>query len=885
MGSGRTRTQTDTWLFVALGVGVAAAIAGITWPDSGWTIVHQVAQTAGPLGFCVATLYRAWRERSWVWNAVAVFGVGLGSAQIGWTAMGQISGPTTLDLTPDLIYALSLPIGVVALVWLAFAGAPGAQRWRILSDSLVVALGSSLFVWLTVFDPYVSSGEFRSSQLGALLYPFLDLTAGAIVIVAAVYQPHRPMLQWLAVTVLVAAASDSVSALGAGLGWAGPHSLLQVMWMVAPILLTGAVLQPEDRSSEFPLDTPRRHLITLFVGLGVLAVVLNRLMGSPLQGVGLWLGIGLGAAVFINQFSIHQELRQTIAERTDALEALGRSESEFRLAFEGNPLGTALIVNGRIVDVNPALCTILGIERSQLVGNVTRDLLDGDLVPGIDELEWARRPAGLEAIEVEMPWTRPDGEQIWLRLTVSRTAETVGRRTICVVEDITERRSTNERLAHLAIHDPLTGLPNRAAFTAALAEALDRDTGSVAVAFLDLDRFKVINDSIGHGRGDEMLTEIAERIRRALAGEGTAARFAGDEFTLLFVDLDRPRVIDRILAVQHAISQRLVLGDGTVIYPTASVGVAWSSVGAPPEELLSRADAAMYRAKERGRNRVEFFDNGMSETATSQLRLFGELHRALERGEFRVHYQPIIEVASGRTTGYEALVRWEHPERGLLAPGEFVEAAEEAGLIAEIGELVLVEALGQLARWRERWPERDLTMSVNVAARQVNETLPAVLDAALAATGVPPDAVWLELTESALMADARAAASVLETVRNMGIHVSVDDFGTGYSSMTYLQRFPVEGIKVDRSFVAGLGGDPHDEAICQAVISLGTALGMRVVAEGVETRLQLNRLAEMGCCGAQGYLFGKPQPAEQIEVDRLVPEAASNSPATPAPAR
>jgi diguanylate cyclase (GGDEF)-like protein/PAS domain S-box-containing protein len=879
------RARTNAWLFVALGVGLSAALAGIAWPDTGWAIVHQVAQTAGPLGFCLATLHRAWRERTWVWNAVAVFGVGLGSAQIGWTAMGQISGPTSLDLTPDLIYAVTLPVGVAALVWLAFAGAPATQRWRILSDSLVVALGSSLFVWLTVFEPYVSSGEFRSSQLGALVYPFLDLTAGAIVIVAAVYQPHRPLLRWLAATVLVAATSDSVSALSAGLDWAGSHPLLQVMWMVAPILLTGAVLQPDNSGAEFPLDTPRRHLITLFFGVGVLGVVLTRLMGSPLQGVGLWLGIGLGAAVFINQFSIHQELRQTIAERTDALDALRRSESAFRLAFEGTPLGTLLVADGRIVDVNPALCSILGMDRARLVGRVARDLLTGDALSEIDGLEWISRTQGLEAIEVEMPWVRPNGEEVWLRLTASRTAETVGRRTICVVEDITERRSTTERLAHLAVHDPLTGLPNRAAFTAALAEALARNTGSVAVAFLDLDRFKVINDSIGHGRGDEMLTEIAERIRQALGGDGTAARFAGDEFTLLFVDLDRARVVDRILAVQHAISQCLVLGDGTVIYPTASVGVAWSSVGAPPEELLSRADAAMYRAKERGRNRVEFFDNGMSETATSQLRLVGEMHRALERGELRVYYQPIVEVASGVITGYEALVRWEHPERGLLAPGDFVDVAEEAGLIGEIGEWVLLEALGQLARWRERSPKRDLTMSINLAARQVNETLPAVLDAALAATGVPPDAVWLELTESALMADARAAASVLDTVRSMGIHVSVDDFGTGYSSMTYLQRFPVEGIKVDRSFVAGLGGEPQDEAICQAVISLGTALGLRVVAEGVETRLQLDRLIEMGCSGAQGYLFGTPQPAEQIEMNRLVPETAPSAPPTPAPAR
>jgi len=368
-----------------------------------------------------------------------------------------------------------------------------------------------------------------------------------------------------------------------------------------------------------------------------------------------------------------------------------------------------------------------------------------------------------------------------------------------------------------------------------------------------------------------MLQQVAERISGAVRGIGTVARFAGDEFTLLMLDRSRLEVSQVIARVQAALSEPLQLAEGVITYPTSSVGVGFASPEIAADDLLARADAAMYRAKERGRNGVEYYDDSLDVSAQSELRLVGEMHRALERQEFRVFYQPVVDVATGRATGFEALVRWQHPERGLLAPAEFIEAAEASGVIVPIGEWVMREALGQLATWRRRWPHIRLSMAVNVAARQVTEGLPQLVQDVLASTRVPADAVWLELTESALMFDIRSAEAVLQQLRELGVHMSVDDFGTGYSSLTYLQRLPVEGIKLDRSFVAGLGRRERDEAICYAVTSLGRALGLRTVGEGVESELQLDRLKDMGCELAQGYLYGSPQPSGLID-ERTVDE-------------
>ncbi|MCU1458671.1 MAG: domain S-box/diguanylate cyclase protein [Actinomycetia bacterium] len=434
-----------------------------------------------------------------------------------------------------------------------------------------------------------------------------------------------------------------------------------------------------------------------------------------------------------------------------------------------------------------------------------------------------------------------------------------------------ERKAFESRLAHQAHHDPLTGLPNRALFLEFLVLALARARryeSSVAVLFLDLDRFKIINDSLGHDAGDETLLKVVERLQSVVRPGDTVARFGGDEFTILCEDLDRDAAEQQAIEVAErlieAVHQPFELA-GDVAFLGASIGISIAQTAQErPEALLRDADAAMYRAKELGKGRWELFDENMRATARARLDTENALHRAIDREEFRIHYQPIVSLADGRCVGAEALVRWQHPERGLVPPGEFVGVGEETGLIVPIGALVIQDACEQAARWKRERDHIDdpFVVSVNLSARQLAQTdLVGRVADVLDRTGIEPGSLGLEITESVLLDDSDSTVGSILALKQLGVRLSIDDFGTGYSSVGYLKRFPVDAVKVDRSFVGGLGTDPEDTAIVAAVISLGHALGLTVVAEGVETRTQLDELIALGCDQAQGFYFQAPEPA------------------------
>ena len=424
-----------------------------------------------------------------------------------------------------------------------------------------------------------------------------------------------------------------------------------------------------------------------------------------------------------------------------------------------------------------------------------------------------------------------------------------------------DRHRAVAELAHQATHDPLTGLPNRALFLDRLETALARrraDDSSVAVLFLDLDRFKVINDSLGHEAGDLLLVAVAARLSDLLRPGDTVARFGGDEFTVLCDDVggvvDAVAIAERIV---DGLALPLLLPDGDA-FVTTSVGIALGGPGGRPETLLRDADAAMYRAKERGRSRIEVFDAAMRAQVVERMETEKALHLALERDELVLHYQPEVHVDDLRPWGVEALVRWQHPERGLLAPVSFIPLAEETGQIIPLGDWVLAEACRQSVRWGPDAP----VVWVNLSAPQLSDPgLVGRVSAILATTGARPDGIGLELTESAVMGDAELSVRTLRALKALGLHLAIDDFGTGYSSLEYLKRFPVDVVKVDGSFVAGLGRDAEDSAIVTAVVGLAHALGLLALAEGVETECQLAELRRLGCDLAQGYLFARPAAA------------------------
>ncbi|MGB8508999.1 MAG: bifunctional diguanylate cyclase/phosphodiesterase [Pyrinomonadaceae bacterium] len=431
-----------------------------------------------------------------------------------------------------------------------------------------------------------------------------------------------------------------------------------------------------------------------------------------------------------------------------------------------------------------------------------------------------------------------------------------------------ELQESREHFRHAAFHDSLTGLPNRTLLTDHLRLAIERvrhrHDHLFAVLFLDLDRFKNINDSLGHAAGDALLIEIARRLEMCLRPSDTVARLGGDEFAILLDGLESQcaaiRVADR---VQEELMRPFFL-NGHEVYTAASIGITLSNHSYDhPEGVLRDADTAMYRAKEKGKGRYELFDAGMHADAMSRLQLENDLRRAIERHEFEVYYQPIVALATGRIAGFEALVRWHHPERGMVPPSEFIPLAEETRLITEIGDWVLFESCRQMSEWHKLLPAYHmLNVSVNLSVKQFTQHgLIERIKETLKETGLAPQFLKLEITESAVMDNAESAASMLAQLRELGIQLSIDDFGTGYSSLSYLHRFPVDTLKVDRSFVSRMGEGGENAEIVRTIITLASNLGMAVIAEGVETAEQHEQLCALRCEFGQGYLYSRPSNA------------------------
>jgi diguanylate cyclase (GGDEF)-like protein/PAS domain S-box-containing protein len=574
-----------------------------------------------------------------------------------------------------------------------------------------------------------------------------------------------------------------------------------------------------------------------------------------------------------------------LARETQGIRA---SEERFR-ALVQHAADVILVLegDGTVRHVSPAVQTVLGYDPERLVGTNGWTLVHQGDVPSAQafQSDLVRHPGSSQTLELR--WQHRDGSMRWLEVKGTNLLQQAGVRAIVLnARDITRHKALEQQLVQRALHDQLTGLPNRMLFMDRLEHALERSARRgkfVGVLFLDLDRFKLVNDNFGHDRGDQLLVEVTRRLRGCLRRVDTIARIGGDEFTVLLEDVtsagDGALVAERITEALRA-PFRI---DGQEIFVGASIGIALGAPdqGTTAQGLLRNADIAMYRAKANGRACFEVFKASMRETVRGRLKMEAELRRALERGELRLHYQPKIDLRTGRLVGLEALVRWEHPERGMVPPGSFIPMAEETGLILPIGRWVLETACRQAGLWRaDAEIEGGLTMAVNLSPRQFRHPrLVEDIGQVLSGTSLEPAGLEVEITEGTAMGDADATVKTLEHLKALGVRLAIDDFGTGYSSLGYLKRFPIDVLKVDRSFVAGLPGNAGDAAIVRAVVGLTRALGLKAVAEGVETEQQLDELRALGCDQGQGYLFGKPMPADAAV--RLLRGAAA---ALPVPA-
>jgi diguanylate cyclase (GGDEF)-like protein/PAS domain S-box-containing protein len=647
-----------------------------------------------------------------------------------------------------------------------------------------------------------------------------------------------------------------------------------IMALIQSVIHSGLIAVSEDKDQKKTLwqTWSRNYVWTLTTYFAVASSV--GIIAKLVIVAGFYPSIAATTIVAIVHFTYSTYLKNIYFNVAQAKQVerrvatLQESEELFRSAFDYAAIGMALVSSkGGWLQVNRSLCEIMGYSATELLATSFQKLTHpDDLAHALSNVKQLLK-GKIPTYQMEKRFIHKQGHEVWALCSVSRVrdANTDNVHLIFQIQDITDRKRAEDRLLHDAFHDALTGLPNRALFIDHLKLTIARkqrfEDHMYAVLFLDLDRFKVVNDSLGHMIGDQLLVGIARKLETCLRVGDTVARVGGDEFTILLEDIkDEIEAISIAERIQNELKTPFNL-DNHEVFTTVSIGIAPSSVGYDqPDEILRDADTAMYRAKSLGKARHEVFDKAMHAVAMNLLQLETDLRRAIDRQEFFLQYQPIVALDGFNLCGFEALVRWQHPERGLVSPLDFIPVAEDTGQILPIGHWILKEACRQMQRWQRRFPlNPPLFISVNLSGKQF--TQPDLIEQVtkiLKETRLDPRSLKLEITESVVMEDIENATEMLKQLRGLGVSLSIDDFGTGYSSLSYLHRFPIDTLKIDRSFVIRMVDNNENIEIVRTILMLAKNLGMDVVAEGVETKEQLALLRKLGCENGQGYFFSKP---------------------------
>ena len=865
-------------------------MAYLVWERNDWgtemirNLVSNVAFM--PLNLAVATL-TILASRSPVLDpgvrrALRLLGLGSAMVFIGntistWYLM-------VLDENPpiswaDVFYLSDSVLILAALLSFPLARRTRLERWKFVLDAAMVLVGGAVVIWYFSIRRTAELGSTDAIiTLLAFAYPLVSMLVLLGITTVILRRPtdgNRVAFGLLVGAVFISVAADLTFNLVSLESGGRSVGLIDGAYLLCYVLLiAGAELyyrRPVPRSTAGAAPRPRTQPISPLPYLAV-ASTYGLLVYTVIDP---WTDPVSGLAVGALLVTLLVVVRQLLAVRENvrllAETAVRQNEARFRsLVQHSSDVIIVTRANGTMRFVSPSANRVFGYDPSEMVGRPIATLLHPDDRDRATTLfENASRTPGVTG-PVEWRFRQPDGS--WLSaeiLATNLTGDPTVRGIVLNTRDVSERKRLEEQLTHQAFHDPLTGLANRALFRDRVSHALalaQRQSHPITVLFLDLDDFKRVNDSLGHGEGDRLLIAAAERFLSCARAADTVARLGGDEFAILIEHAVGPDGRSELLErLATAMSHPFTLS-GNQVQVTASIGVATATMGDNADDLLRNADVAMYAAKRRGKGRSETYESRMYADVRHRLEMEAALRTAIDGGELTLHYQPIVQLGTGAIYGVEALVRWEHQTYGHLLPQHFIPLAEETGLIVKLGSWVLDEACRQVQAWRLAYPHTQLSVSVNISGRQLQG--PGIGDAlhdALASSGVDPSAVILEITESVLMQQTDSVLERLQTLKKLGVRLAIDDFGTGYSSLSYLQRFPIDILKIAKPFVEEVGLGAERAALARAIIGLGDTLRLQTVAEGIEMAEQRAALIELGCPLGQGHYFSRALPAEAIE--------------------
>ncbi len=886
---------------LAVAAVVAASVGFVVWLGTGlggswvaFTLMDNLAQILAPLAAALACSRLAGRRRGrlgWSWYLLGASAASWALGQVVWSYYEVVAGrEVPFPSLADLGYLLAVPLAAAALLTHAATPERGVAQTRRVLDGLIIATAVLAVSWQTVLGPLLGAEtDSMLEQVLALAYPVGDVVTISLVVflLAGSRSATRAPLLLVGAGLGGIAFSDSLFAYLTQTGAYGSGQLIDTGWFVGYLLIMLGALLPERQ---------RRAAAASRTGAGwtVMLPYVPVLVAGGLTGYQLARGMRIDAflgvlillqivVVIVRQLmavlenlalarELDAKVKQRTAELAQRTAELARREQHFRsLVQNGSDLTLVVGRDTTIAYASPSAGRLLAWAAEGLVGTGLAALIhpddSGELAPMLVAAE--ARPG----VTLRVEWRLRHADGTWRlmeTLVTSQLAQAAVQGVVLNGRDVTERKQFEDQLRHQALHDPLTRLPNRALFADRLEHALAgqaRRGGCVGVLLVDLDDFKQVNDTAGHAVGDALLEAVAIRLPTLIRAVDTVARLGGDEFAVLAEALPDPQEATELAErIQRGLRQPLLVEDRE-LFVHASIGISIATEpGTPAEDLLRQADVAMYVAKSEGKNRHRHFDHAMHQAVVERMALQSELTRAIERYQLTLHYQPVVALDSGRLTGMEALVRWQHPERGLVPPGSFIPLAERAGLIVPLGRWVLQAACQQLRQWQQAGLGNGLDLAVNVSVRQLKEpgfvaTVAEVLDQ----TGLEAGRLVLEITESLLMENIDAVLDVLHELRGLGVRLAIDDFGTGYSSLAYLVKLPVQVLKIDRSFITRLDHDPNNATLVRSILKLARDLRLQTVAEGIEQAHLAEELHRLGCDKGQGYYFSRPLRAADLE--------------------